>query len=249
MHWWWHEFDDHDAYQEFTPVRRFVDRIDLIHQTWTPIAVAAAQCAPTDTNACSAAGRVGYHFPLDQGEVLAAYAGKTTGSAWCEQQCCALKPCDGWIFTPGHCYLKGGVTSIEPEPNCTAGLKIRQPVYRAMAMVGTANNQNQTVAVWLSNAVHIWGSQNTAAGKAQMPPTEVKIGFVSAGSYNVEIVSTSDGSTISSDQISVGAAGVLSISFPSFVGDVAALAILSTPRATAELPASTTGSITTGLAA
>ena len=116
-------------------------------------------------------------------------------------------------------------------------------------MVGTANNQNQTVAVWLSNAVHIWGSQNTAAGKAQMPPTEVKIGFVSAGSYNVEIVSTSDGSTISSDQISVGAAGVLSISFPSFVGDVAALAILSTPRATAELPASTTGSITTGLAA
>ena len=26
-HWWWNEFDDHDAYTELLPVRRFVDRL------------------------------------------------------------------------------------------------------------------------------------------------------------------------------------------------------------------------------
>lgn len=101
MHWWWHEFDDHDAYKEFAPVRRFVNMIPLLNHSWT-----AFTLTPTRPRAlpgmCNTTAIPESHFDTAVGTVVSHSLG--TDASACEQACCLNMACDGWVFTTSQVY-------------------------------------------------------------------------------------------------------------------------------------------------
>ena len=121
MHWWWHEFDDHNAYQHFVPVRRFVERLPLLQRRWLHVPISRSNgTVPSPDRSCTLPSQPG-HFPTSEGHVIANFADES--AAICQQHCCANKQCTGWIFTTYQtvstrapceigrpcCWLKAGV--------------------------------------------------------------------------------------------------------------------------------------------
>ena len=79
-----HEFDDHNAYQHFAPVKRFVDRLPLLRRHWrhTPI-WRSNESLPE--RSCSLPSEPG-HFPKSEGHVITNFAGGNPET--CQQHCC-----------------------------------------------------------------------------------------------------------------------------------------------------------------
>jgi len=250
MQWWWHEFDDHDAYLELAPIRRFVDRLPLLARRWASLPLTAHLPPSTTLQAetCNAsAARVGFHFPPSQGAVLAHYDGGIASA--CAQRCCSNVDCDGWIFTTNQtgdfppcvhgglcCWLKQGVASLVPQANCTAEIVTRPTrlTLRGRVMVGAPDagqgqGQGQqgnaiTAVGWLYNTAHTWKQQSTTAGKAAVVGVEVDVPGMASGSYMVHVVNTTTGNDITTMTLAVGTDEILPCTLPSFVGDIAFLA-------------------------
>ena len=173
---------------------------------------------------CNRSAAAGHHFPLNQGRAIAHFRGGN--ASWCQQQCCGTATCTGWIFTTAQtgrastvapcnlggacCWLKSGVTSMEPAANCTAGLSRPTPppevAVGGMAMVGAtlqraggttatarsatsqhrehvptaAAPRNVTAAVWLYNTAHTWKLQPSGAAHAVVGPVVVDLAHMAA---------------------------------------------------------------------
>eukprot|EP00038_Savillea_parva_P025264 m.46951 g.46951 ORF g.46951 m.46951 type:complete len:805 (+) comp6825_c0_seq1:178-2592(+) len=144
MHWWWHEFDDHDAYREFAPVRAFVSRLPLLNHTWGAFQLSQANngSAPTPSPpsppvSCNTTAYPSSHFDTSVGTVVS--NALVLNATACRTLCCHNTQCDGWVYTTHQiksarppcvlggpcCWLKSGVGVMDLEPlvNCTAGVE------------------------------------------------------------------------------------------------------------------------------
>lgn len=250
MHWWWHEFDDHNAYLEFSPVRKFVDQIPLLSRRWESTAISPIQPGPSAI--CSKApGQIGYHFDTKIGHVLKNFNcdnNQTRSVDWCHQQCCDVEGCDGWVFTKNQtgstsgtcklggrcCWLKAGVNELVPGPtSCTSGLARKMSAsVSGMVMKGyNPNNHTQTqltvladiFAMWVRNTAHTWRNQFTGAGSQEIESLPMVLSSIRPGNYNILVFNTTDGSTVSSIQAVANTTCFLSFQLPSFVSDVAVI--------------------------
>lgn len=243
MHWWWHEFDDHNAYQHFYPVRKFVDRLPLLQRRWFHIPISRSN-GTVPKRSCTLPSQAG-HFPKGEGHVIANFA--DVDPETCQQRCCNDTRCQGWIFTTyqiisthapcemGHpcCWLKAGVGDIEPLPNCTAGLMSRRAQagtwqIQGGAMLGeTGGGQSDTAAIWLHNAAHTWRTQHSPAAMQLVGPVAVTLPFSPGKLVTVSLVDTHTGAITRNTTLTVESGG-LQLHFEPFVEDVAALVTLKT---------------------
>jgi hypothetical protein len=242
MHWWWHEFDDHNAYQHFAPLRKFIDRLPLLHRHWLhlPIDMSNGTLAQ---RSCSLPAQPG-HFSTDQGQVVDNFAGGDPLT--CQQHCCQNKQCDGWIFTKHQeistrapcemgqpcCWLKADVKTITPLANCTAGVmktSMRTGNWEVnggvmLGKIDTNTGHNDTAAIWLHNAAHTWHGQHSSAGAQLVGPVHITLhGFIPGHGVTLSLVDTYTGAITSNQSLTVANSGGLELHFEPFTRDVAAI--------------------------
>ena len=256
MRWWWHEFDQHGAYNHLAPVSRFVQRLPLLDRQWVyiPLPPIAGPGGPPRTRSCSIPPKPG-HFPVGSGEVLDHAVTHTAGT--CQQRCCNNSQCAGYVFTTSQierdyppcrlggpcCWLKAGVSVIEPSPNCTAGLMV-PPLApgvwtvgagvmvgapRATGNIGGTDAHNDTVAVWLYNQAHTWGSQSDPAATAMVGPVNITLaGFEPGKSFTLTVVDPYTGSDAGDKRTVLASSnGQLALVIPKFSRDIAAIVAVS----------------------
>eukprot|EP01047_Picozoa_sp_COSAG01_P011736 COSAG01_NODE_516_length_16026_cov_63.502857_10_plen_381_part_00 len=239
MHWWWHEFDDHNAYREFAPVRKFTDMLPLLDRTWSHHPVLQSN-GTLPRRSCALPAHPNSHFPVSEGHALANSEGGDP--ARCQQLCCQNTACDGWIFaqrqvisagrncTLGQpcCWLKAGVASIAPLANCTAGFMhtSMQPgnwQVTGGALVGASRDHNDTAGIWLKNVAYTWQKQDSAAANQLVGPVHIQLpGFVANSKFTISMIDTSTGDVTSTQSATAGAHGLLLV-FEPFRRDVAAI--------------------------
>eukprot|EP00041_Stephanoeca_diplocostata_P017045 m.339087 g.339087 ORF g.339087 m.339087 type:complete len:724 (+) comp20575_c0_seq4:99-2270(+) len=246
MHWWWHEFDDHDAYSAFAAVAKFMGQLPLRDRYWDAmdLNISSAQ-PPQPPRACNASvAHANSHFPTDQGHVLASLPQIASASA-CQQKCCSNVACTGWVYTTsqpastGHCakgapccWLKAGVVSLAPAPNCTAG-RVARPgtnAYVGAVMVGHRVGTNADVAaVWVRAEWSTWhtgGGGNASAAPADPVSSDVRVTLpaaLQAGTYTVTAFNTTTGNAIAVDRVDVAASWIHRsvVNLPPFKRDIA----------------------------
>ena len=239
MHWWWHEFDDHNAYTHFLPVRKFMDRLPLLQRSWSHMPVVHSN-GTLPHRSCSLPARAG-HFPAGQGSVVANFAGGDPAS--CQQHCCRNEKCTGWIFTTSQiisarapcklgepcCWLKTDVETISPLANCTAGFmqtSNRPGSWEVLggAMLGHSNSHNDTAAIWMHNARHTWQTQRSAPAMQRVGPVNLSLpGFGPGREVVLSLIDSYTGAITSNQSLKVGSDGRLALQFEPFVHDVAAI--------------------------
>jgi hypothetical protein len=138
MHWWWHEFDDHNAYTQFAPVRAFMNRVDVLGRRWTFFDASPSNgTAPTPPHACNTTALPQMHFDTRVGTTVDHFVAENASG--CQAACCSNAACDGWVYTTSQpkgnfppcvergrcCWLKEhvGYADLEPSANSTAGVE------------------------------------------------------------------------------------------------------------------------------
>lgn len=232
MHWWWHEFDDHNAYLEFGPVRTFVNRLPLLNRTWIFI----DSTPETPQARCNTTAIPSAHFNTAAGKVLDHFV--ATDAVSCEQACCNLPECDGWVYTTSQvkgsfapcqvggkcCWLKEnvGAADILPFANTTAGVERGVLPWSASGIIGHGQSlKNDTFAMWLRNPSHTWEGQQSAEAQATIGPISIPIPNMQPGSYLIEIIDTTNGNVSTSLNVVVGVDEILVVPTPPFKRDCA----------------------------
>lgn len=203
MHWWWHEFDEHNAYTAFAAVAAFMHRLPLRERYWHSVSlnVNHPPPSPAPTTCNSSAPHENSHFPLDQGHVLAGIP-HVPSTTVCQHTCCADDRCSGWVYATSQpaptaecaqgdrcCWIKSGVVTVAPMANCTAGLvtRPRTGAYVGAALVGqqprgwrhnTAAASSDVVALWVRAAWSTWhtgGGGNSSAQPDNPVNSDVRV--------------------------------------------------------------------------